>query len=97
MKLNGTPRIPSADRELQNELKQHATQVNLLTEGKISAYYGAMTAAPTTGTHAQGDFVRNSAPAELGMSLTKYVIEGWTCVSSGTPGTWVEKRFLTGN
>lgn len=97
MKLNQTPRVGINDPVLQRELREHATQVNLLAEGRIAAAHTAQVAAPTTGTYAAGDAVRNSAPSELGSVGSKYVIEGWMCVVGGTPGTWVEKRFLTGN
>jgi hypothetical protein len=95
MKLNTTPRIP-ADPILVREIREHAQQVNLMAEGRIAANYGAMPSVPTTGTFAQGDFVRNSTPSELGTSGSKYVIFGWLCVSPGTPGTFVQCRFLTG-
>lgn len=39
------------------------------------------TAAPTTGAHARGDLVWNSAPSAAGYT-------GWICVTAGTPGTW---------
>ncbi|MNJ22492.1 hypothetical protein D3C77_168630 [compost metagenome] len=97
MKANTTPRVGTSDPVLQRELREHATQINMLSEGRIAASYSALTSAPTGGTYMQGDFVRNSAPSELGTVGSKYVIEGWTCVVSGTPGTWVQKRFLTGN
>jgi hypothetical protein len=97
MKTNTTPRIGNDDPILQRELREHATQINLLSEGRIAGFYGALTAAPTAGTYLQGDAVMNSAPSELGTAGSKYVIEGWTCVVSGTPGTWVPRRFLTGN
>lgn len=45
------------------------------------------TAAPTTGTYAQGDYVRNSAPA-VGQP------KGWICTVAGTPGTWVSEGNL---
>ncbi len=96
-RLNTTPRVGVNDPILQRELREHATQVNNLTEGRISAVTNATTAAPTTGPNQQGDFVRNSAPAELGSASSKYVIFGWVCVASGTPGTFVQCRFLTGN
>lgn len=95
-KLNTTPRIVQVDPVLQRELREHATQVNLLSEGRISAVYNATTSAPTTGTWAQGDFVRHSNPTEQNTGGLKYVIYGWECVVAGTPGTWVECRFLTG-
>jgi hypothetical protein len=82
---------------MQRELREHATQVNLLSEGRIVASYNALTSTPTAGTNMQGDFVKNSAPSELGTAGSKYVVEGWVCVVSGSPGTWVQKRFLTGN
>ena len=97
MKLNTTPRVGATDPVLQRELREHASQVNLLSEGRIAGRYNALTAAPTGGTAMQGDFVANSAPSELGTAGSKYFIEGWTCVVSGTPGTWVQKRCLTGN
>lgn len=97
MKTNTTPRVGTNDPVLQRELREHATQINLLSEGRIAGYYTALTAAPTSGTWMQGDRVMNSAPSELGAASSKYVIEGWTCVVSGTPGTWVQRRFLTGN
>ena len=73
------------------------TSYNLLAEEKIVAHYRAHTAAPTTGDWAQGDFVRNSTPSELGSASSKYVILGWICTVSGTPGTWLQCRVLTGN
>ncbi len=95
MKLNDTPRI-AQDPLLVRELREHAKQVNLLAEGRISASYNAQNIAPTAGDYAVGDFVRNSAPAELGSPGSKYVIEGWTCIDD-SPLTFVQKRFLTGN
>lgn len=96
-RLNLQPRVALNDPAMQRELRDHAMQVNQLTEGRLSAVTNATTAAPTTGSHAQGDFVRNSAPSELGAAASKYVIFGWICVTGGTPGTWVQARFLTGN
>ena len=97
MKLRTTPTVATTDPVLQRELREHASQINLLSEGRIVASYSALTAAPTSGDWMQGDFVKNSAPAELGVALSKYIITGWTCVVSGAPGTWVQCRFLTGN
>jgi hypothetical protein len=73
------------------------TQVNGLSEGLQAASYLATTAAPTTGEHALGDFILNSSPSELGGAGSKYIIHGWRCTVAGTPGTWVQCRFLTGN
>ena len=96
-KLNLSPRVAVNDPVMQRVLREQAMQVNLLTEGRLAAIYNAMTAAPTSDTYAQGDFVRNSAPVEVGTAGSKYVVYGWMCVSGGTPGAWVPCRFLTGN
>jgi hypothetical protein len=74
-------------------LKDTDEQVRM---GRLAAYNSA-TAAPTGNTWAAGDIVRNSAPAEAGVALSKYVVIGWICSVSGTPGTWLEMRTLTGN
>lgn len=83
--------------KLSNLWAGMAIQVNASSEGQIQGAYNALTAAPTTGDHKQGDMIRNSAPAELGTAGSKYVVTGWQCVASGTPGTWVQMRCLTGN
>lgn len=95
-KLNVTPRN-NEDAETTRWYRQIAYQVNALSEGKAAAFYQAGTAAPTTGTWAQGDFVKNSNPTELGVALSKYVLFGWVCTVGGTPGTWLQQRMLTGN
>ncbi|RYF31690.1 MAG: hypothetical protein EOO23_01715 [Comamonadaceae bacterium] len=97
MKLNVTPRAAVRDPDLQRELREHARQVNSLSEGLIAAVDNAAASAPTTGDHLQGDTIRNIAPAELGIIGSKYVIWQFVCVASGTPGTWVGCRALTGN
>lgn len=96
MKLNTSPRVQN-DPVLQKTLRDISYQVNLLSEGRIEAEYSAMTSAPASGAYAQGDFIRNSAPSELGTAGSKYLVFGWICVSGGTPGTWLQCRFLTGN
>ena len=96
MKLNVTPRT-SVDAETSRWYRDIAQQVNAVSEGRLAGFYTASTAAPTTGTWNQGDFVLNSAPAELGSASSKYFIHGWRCSVSGTPGTWLQARFLTGN
>lgn len=97
MKLKTSPRISDNDPLLQRELREHANQVNQLAEGRIVANYAAMSAIPTTGTYYQGDLVRNSLPVELGAAASKYVVYGWICTAGGTPGAFVDCRFLTGN
>ena len=96
MKLNVTPRV-NVDAETARWFREIALQVNGLSEGKLSAHYQAGQSAPTTGTFAKGDFVTNNNPTELGTAGSKYVIHGFICTASGTPGTFVQARYLTGN
>ncbi len=99
MRLPLEPRFSSTEliNTLTRRWRDLADQVNGITEGRIEKHHTAYTAAPTTGNHFQGDEVKNSAPTELGGAGSKYVIVGWKCVTSGTPGTWVQMRTLTGN
>jgi len=92
LKLNKTPRV-NVDADTARWYRDIATQVNGLSEGSMAAFYTASTAAPTTGTWAEGDFVLNSAPTELGSASSKYIIHGWRYVS----GAFLQCRFLTGN
>ncbi len=89
MKLTVDQRLPvSGDllvRRLTDLLTQLARQVNGISEGGISAVHNARTAAPTTGTWAQGDFIRNATPVVDGGGIAVF---GWLCVAGGTPGTW---------
>jgi hypothetical protein len=59
--------------------------------------YIAGSAAPTTNTWDQGDYVMNNFPTEQGTAGSKYIVRGWMCTVAGTPGTWVQDRGLTGN
>lgn len=84
-------------QSLYDFLRPVAQKVNGLASGAYSSRDNQRTAAPTTGTWAKGDFVENSNAVEAGVALSKYIIVGWRCTVGGTPGTWVECRFLTGN
>lgn len=97
MRVNNQPRVGINDPLLQDELRAHATAINLMADGKLAATNYTATAAPTTGTHARGDFVRNSEPSEAGSAGSMYVVLGFLCVSGGSPGTFVQVRALTGN
>jgi hypothetical protein len=84
MKLQILGRIPPETPPwLYQQLQDIAEQVNGLSSGTVASTINAYTAAPTTGTYAQGDFVKNSAPS--GATPTY----GWICTVGGTPGTWV--------
>lgn len=52
---------------------------------------------PTGGVHLRGARHSNPLPAEAGSGGSKYVVDGWVCTVAGTPGTWLDRRTLTGN
>ena len=102
MKLTGDPRLPLDTANLVRRLtdlhRDIADQVNALSEGRVSGAYASRTSVPTTGSWAQGDFVRNATPAEAGSAASKYVITGWLRLTSGAANVmntdWVEARAL---
>lgn len=101
MKLNLNVNLPQVNSptfisQLYVLFRAIAVQVNNLSDGLLTASYSSAT-APTTGTHALGDYCKNSSPTELGTTGSKYIIVGWICTAEGTPGTWQESRTLTGN
>jgi hypothetical protein len=88
---------PNLAKFLFDRLSAIAKKVNGISSGNFASLDGIGTAAPTTGTWAQGDFIRNSAPVEAGSTPDKYVVFGFVCTVGGTPGTWLQVRTLTGN
>ena len=78
-------------------LREFAQQINGVTEGSVQAITNGVTAAPTTGSYKQGDVLRKTDLTEAGASPNKYIVIGYACTASGTPGTWKELRCLTGN
>ena len=101
MRVDENPLLPqdpaNFSATISDILRSHATKLNQVSDSRLAAIDNALTTAPTTGQWAQGDFVRNSLPSELGAPGTKYVIYGFLCTVGGTPGTFVQCRFLTGN
>lgn len=100
------PRLPTppGDRYLRDlnfqltlALRELGQRIDLMSFGYLTGTRNTGTAAPTSGTWAQGDVVRNSAPAEAGSAGSKYITLGWVCTAAGTPGTWLPTRTLTGN
>jgi hypothetical protein len=69
--------------QLTSILRDINQQINGITDGNVFAVHSARVAAPTTGTFAQGDFIRNKTPSGA------TPVFGWICTVSGTPGTWV--------
>lgn len=101
MKLNELPKIsgpqsPTFLQEITKVFRETAQKVNQIGGGAYSGHDNQGTAAPTTGTWAQGDFIMNSNPTVLGAAASQYVVQGFKCVAGGTPGTWVQVRTLTG-
>lgn len=101
MKLSNDARLPNTDdvRSLKKRLYELVRDIvgllNGVAEGRISACTNAATAPPATGDYTPGDFVRNSAPQELGPPGAKFIVDGWVCVAA--PLTFVQKRNFTGN
>ena len=99
MKLPLDPRLPisnsntsSLTQRLYDVLRESAKAFN-----DSYMWDGMGSAAPTTGTWAQSDKYKNTSPIESGSGGSKYVVIGWVCTVSGTPGTWLDMRVLTGN
>ena len=95
------PRLPTDGRGLVTRLYE-VFRVIAIAHNKLSGGYmegcdNRATSSPTSGSWAVGDFVKNSTPTELGTAGSKYVVHGWVCVTAGSPGTWLQQRFLTGN
>ena len=100
MRLTVSQRIqPTYDvQTFASVLRDIETQVNQLTEGRVSAVTNATTAAPTAQSYKSGDFVKNSTPSvQTQSNAMSYVILGWLNTTSGTPGTFQEVRCLTGD
>lgn len=108
-KLSPLPRFPPLSQDarpydldlsrfLTLQIEDINNQLNRVTEGRISAIYNAETGTPSSVVtlYAQGDFVRNKEPLELGAIGEKYVVMGWINVQTGS-AVWVESRILTGN
>lgn len=80
---------------VEREIGNVGTDLRKMSDGRLAGFVSAP-AAPTGGSYALGDTVRNSAPAVAGGAGSQYVIVGWICTVAGNPGTWVEMRTLTG-
>lgn len=94
MKLKTAAALPQEWKRgyMESLFKKIDDQVNNLTDGKVNAVTNSYTAAPTSGTHAIGDFVRNTNTVQNGTAPSNYVILGWICTLGGTPGTFTEVR-----
>ncbi len=106
MRLEENPQLPqNPDTDyarnlnfvLSRLLRNIASKVNGIGDGRIVGSDLVAAVIPTTGTYAQGDFIRNSAPVEAGTAGSKFVLVGWIVTVGGTPGTLLPCRYLTGN
>lgn len=92
---------PSLRKPLYDLFQAIARKVNGLSSGAFSAIDGVASSAPTSGTWAKGDFIRNSNPTEAGSAASKYVVLGWIRLTDGSANVlntdWVACRVLTGN
>lgn len=98
-KVNTDFKVPSSydPNRIEDLFREISEQLNNLAEGRLNARYLARTSTPSAGSWAKGDVITNSTPTEAGTAGGMYVIMGWICTASGTPGTWKEMRVLTGN
>jgi hypothetical protein len=92
-----TPYAQNLNFVLSRLLRNIAAKVNAIGDGRIVGADLVAASIPTTGTYRQGDFILNSAPVEAGTAGSKYVQVGWVCTVSGSPGTLLPCRYLTGN
>ena len=106
MRLEENPQLPAnpdspyaqnLNFTLSRLFRNIAAKVNQIGDGRLVGSDLVAASIPTTGTYAQGDFIRNSAPVEAGTAGSKYVLLGWICTAGGTPGTLLQCRVLTGN
>lgn len=106
MRLEENPQLPSnpdspyaqnLNFTLSRLFRNIAAKVNQIGDGRLVGSDLVAASIPTTGTYAQGDFIRNSAPVEAGTAGSKYILLGWCCTVGGSPGTLLPCRVLTGN
>ena len=73
MKVEESPRISLNDVGLVRWLRDTAQAINATSEGRMAGSHNAQIMAPTTGTYANGDYIRNSAPA-------RGLYQGWVWI-----------------
>lgn len=87
--------------DMQDIVKAITSQLNQLSEGRLTARYQAQSTVPTTVvSNAVGDITWDSNPTVIGSIApgvaASYVRLGWVCTVAGTPGTLKEIRVAVG-
>ncbi len=103
---NITPSVIEAAAAVgNNEVFNNRTQNNApkpyVKLASSSQFYNNQTGAikhinttpPASGEHDVGEMVYNSNPTIQGTSPNQYVVYGWLCTTSGTPGTWSKLKI----
>lgn len=88
-------------RATTSQLRDFALQINRLSEGKADALYNQVSATPTTGIYARGDFLPRINPLLETATVSAaalHVVLGYLCVSEGSASaaSFVAVRALTG-
>jgi len=100
VKLNSTPKVPFEYQRSKfiEILAGIDNKVNTLAEGRLQGrhYTGTETPSSSAIPAAVGDIVWNSNVTVQGTVAAQYVLIGWACTASGTPGVWRDMRLLTG-
>lgn len=84
---------------LQPYVREHNYDRYMWSEGGKRQF--VKSAMPTTGSYNAGDVIHNSTKAETGTAGSKYIVDKWVRLTTGSAhvlGTdWVEMRMPTGN
>jgi len=88
--------------DMQDIVRAITSQVNHLSEGKLSARYQAQSTVPSGSAvaYAVGDITWATSPTVIGSIApgvaASYVRIGWICTAAGKPGTHQELRIAVG-
>lgn len=88
--------------QLGDVVRAICNQVNLLSEGRISARYQAQASVPSSVAAQVSDIIWDSNTTVRGSVApgvaASYIRLGWVCtVASPTAASWEEMRVLTGS
>ncbi len=92
--IGDTDQATGATRQPIRQIGSHAFS-QWGPNGQFMCY--SSSGIPTSGTWIAGDEVRVITPTIAGAAGSQYMTVGYRCTTSGTPGTWMQERMLTGN